>query len=341
MAITIKGTGSALPANICTNNDIAKAVDTSDEWIVERTGIKERHVATGETVASLATDAAIKAIKEAGVNAESIELILVASCSAEYALPCVACQVQSEIGAVNAVAYDLNAACSGFLFALNNTYAYFKSGIYKNALIIGAEVLSNIVDWKDRGTCILFGDGAGAVYVENDDRDLPFYFYQRSDGTKGNVLACRNRDSKNICYDGTVSLEDNISCDESGNGCLKSSGGYKYVTMDGREVFKFATRQVPLAIEETLKLAGVTANEVDMFILHQANVRIIEGIAKRLNADINKFPSNVSKVGNTSSASIPILLDEVRKSGKLDGVKKLVLSGFGAGLTYGACLIEL
>lgn len=321
MSIAIKGTGSALPENILTNAGIAETVDTSDEWIRERTGISERHIATGETVASLAAEAAGKALEMAGVSAENVELIIVASCSAEYALPCVACQVQAAIGACNAVAYDLNAACSGFLFALTSANAFFESGIYKNAIIIGAEVLSNIVDWNDRGTCILFGDGAGAVYIENDERNNPFYSYERSDGTKGDVLACRQRDSINACHKGET---------ES-----------KYVTMDGREVFKFATRQVPQAIEKVLEKAGIQADDVDMYILHQANLRIIEGISKRLGVDISKFPSNVARVGNTSSASIPILLDEVKRSGKLESVNKLVLSGFGAGLTYGACLINM
>lgn len=322
MAIVIKGTGSALPEKIVTNEELATIVDTSDEWIKERTGIGSRHVSTGETVASLASMAAKKALDDAGVSAEDVDIIIVASCSSEMALPCVACQVQSEIGASKAVAFDLNAACSGFLFAMNSVDAYITSGVYKNALVIGSEVLSKIVDWEDRGTCILFGDGAGAVYFEKDERKAsPMFFVQRSDGTKGHVLACGQREHKNAFYTGEEAS--------------------KYVTMDGREVFRFATRQVPDVILEMLNNANLTPDDIDCFVLHQANLRIIESIAKRLKSDPAKFPTNVQRVGNTSSASIPILLDEVRRAGNLKPGMKIVLSGFGAGLTYSACLMEL
>jgi len=322
MAIVIKGTGSALPEKIVTNEELSTIVDTSDEWIKERTGISQRHVSTGDTVTSLAAKAAKKAIDEAGVNPENIDIIIVASCSAEMALPCVACQVQSEIGATKAVAFDLNAACAGFLFAMNTVDSYISSGIYKNALVIGAEVLSKIVDWTDRGTCILFGDGAGAVYFEKDERkNTPLCFVQRSNGTKGSVLACGQREHKNAFYSG----EENT----------------KYVTMDGREVFRFATRQVPDVIVETLNKAGLVPEDIDCFLLHQANLRIIEAISKRLGVSLDRFPTNVQRVGNTSSASIPVLLDEVRKAGLLKEGMKVVLSGFGAGLTYSACIIEM
>lgn len=322
MAIKLKGTGRALPDRVVTNEELATLVDTSDEWIRERTGIGSRHVSTGETVADLAVAAAKRALDEAGVAGEDVELILVASCSSEMALPCVACQVQSEIGAHKAVAFDLNAACSGFLFAMNTADAYMASGIYRNALVIGAEVLSKIVNWEDRGTCILFGDGAGAAYFEKDsESQTPLQYVQRSDGTKGQVLACGQHAHKNAFYEG----EDNP----------------QYVTMDGREVFRFATRQVPEAILELLAKAELEPDDIDCYVLHQANRRIIESIAKRLQVDISRFPSNVERVGNTSSASIPILLDELRKEGRIRPGMKVVLSGFGAGLTYGVCLLEL
>ena len=322
MAIVIKGTGSALPERIVTNNELSALVDTNDEWIKERTGIESRHVSTGDTVASLASTAARKALEEAGVDPENIDIIIVASCSAEMALPCVACQVQSAIGAKNAVAFDLNAACAGFLFAMNTVDSYITSGIYKNALVIGAEVLSKIVDWTDRGTCILFGDGAGAVYFEKDEsKSTPLCFVQRSDGTKGSVLACGQREHKNAFYEGEKNT--------------------KYVTMDGKEVFRFATRQVPEAIMETLNKAGLTPKDIDCYLLHQANIRIVEGISKRLGVSLDRFPTNLQRVGNTSSASIPLLLDEVRKAGVLKEGMKVVLSGFGAGLTYSACIIEM
>lgn len=324
MAIILKGTGSTHPENKVTNSELEKFVDTSDEWIRERTGIESRYIAKGETVASLASQAAKEALMDANVNPEDVEIIIVASCSSEMALPCVACQVQSAIGAGKAVAFDLNAACSGFLFALNTVNAYISSGVYKNALVIGSEVLSNIIDWTDRGTCILFGDGAGAAYFERSEEVNHIglsHFVQRSDGFKGSVLACGQKDSRNAFYSGNE-----IS---------------KYVTMDGKEVFKFATRQVPEAILELLNQANLTTDDIDCFLLHQANLRIIESISKRLKVDISKFPSNVNKMGNTSSASIPILLDEVKKSGQLKAGMKVVLSGFGAGLTYGACLLQL
>jgi 3-oxoacyl-[acyl-carrier-protein] synthase-3 len=224
--------------------------------------------------------------------------------------------VQSILGAQKAVAFDLNAACSGFLFALDTAYAYIRAGLYKNALIVGAEVLSKLIDWNDRSTCILFGDGAGAVYVEasNEDGSGIQSLVQGSDGSKGNVLYCNERP--------TATQED------------------IFVRMDGREVYKFATRQVPLCIQAALEKASLQVEDVDWFVLHQANLRILESIAKRLKTDIAKFPVNVTRVGNMSSAAIPVLLDELNRSGKLQRGQTLVLSGFGAGLTYGACVIK-
>lgn len=319
MNMQIKGTGSALPEKIMTNDDLATIIETSDEWISERTGIRQRHVSTGETVVSLSASACTKALSDANVKAEDVELIILATCSPEVMIPNVACQVQEQIGAINAVAFDINAACSGFLFALNIANAYIKSGLYKNALVIGAEVLSKIVDWTDRGTCILFGDGAGAAYVEATDTDNEYYFVQHANGAKGSVLTCATKDLKNPYYEKEFEP--------------------KYVQMDGREIFKFAVGQVPKCIEELLINSKEDVNNIDYFILHQANLRIISSISKKLAVDIDKFPSNVDKVGNTSSASIPILLDEVNKKGLLKRGMKIVLSGFGAGLTYGASLI--
>lgn len=322
MNMQILGTGSMLPKEILFNEQLSKFVDTSDEWIQERTGIKSRHISTGETVATLSAEACKKALEDAGKTAEEVELIIVATCSPEMALPCVACQVQDIIGAKNAVAYDLNAACSGFLLALNTAYAYFAAGIYKNALIIGAEVLSKIIDWDDRSTCILFGDGAGAVYVSAEEAvGTNYSFVQHANGEKGMALVCGTRDLNNPLFKG-----------EEQN---------KFVTMDGREIFKFAVSQVPVCIEEALEKAGVTKEDVDYYILHQANLRIIDGIARRLKEDISKFPSNVSEVGNMSSAAIPVLLDKCKKEGLVKKGQRIVMSGFGAGLTYGASVITL
>lgn len=320
MAIKIKGTGSCLPEKVVTNFDLEKFVETTNEWIVERTGIEQRHVSTGETAADLALEAAKQALAENNIDGADIDLIIAASCTEEMSFPGIACQVQANIGAKKAVAFDINAACSGFIFALNTAGAYLENGIYKNALIIGSEVLSKVVDWDDRGTCILFGDGAGAMYIEADSTKPATKFIQRSDGSKGQVLKLANRENKNAFFEGESET--------------------KYLWMDGKEVFRFATRQIPDVINELLDASNMSVEDIDMFVLHQANIRIIENISKRLNADLEKFPSNVSKVGNTSSASIPILFDELRKEGKIVEGMKIILSGFGAGLTYGASLIE-
>lgn len=320
MSIRIIGTGSALPEKIVTNQDLMELVETSDEWIRERTGIGSRHVSTGETLVSLSAMACERALENAGREAAEVELLLVATCSPERNIPCAACQVQSVIGAKQAVAFDLNAACAGFLFALNTACAYVEAGIYKNALVAGGEVLSKIVDWTDRGTCILFGDGAGAVYVEKSEKGGILGFVQHSDGTRGDVLKCDSRALKNPYVDQPMETE--------------------YVQMDGREVFAFAVRQVPASIQEVLDRTGIPVADIDLFILHQANKRIIEGIAKRLSVDLDRFPINLDRVGNMSSAAIPVLLDELNRQGKLKSGMRLVLSGFGAGLTYGACVME-
>lgn len=320
MSVKIVGTGSALPKRQVSNQELALFVDTSDEWIRERTGIGSRHVSTGETVVSLTAEACGKALENAGREAGEVELLLVATCSPERGIPCAACQVQSVIGAGRAAAFDLNAACAGFLFALHTACAYVEAGIYRNALVAGGEVLSKIVDWTDRGTCILFGDGAGAVYVEKCERGGILGFVQHSDGTRGDVLKCDSRELKNPYAQEAMETE--------------------YVQMDGREVFSFAVRQVPASIKEALESANIPVEEVDLFVLHQANKRILEGIARKLSVDLSRFPMNLDRVGNMSSASIPVLLDELNRQGKLLPGMKLVLSGFGAGLTYGACVVE-
>ena len=329
MTIKITGTGSALPENIVTNFDMEKFVETSDEWIRERTGIAERRISTGATVSDLAAKACERALEMAGASAKDVDMILVGTCSPELLLPCCACQVQAIIGAENAVAFDLNAACSGFLFALNSAYAYISSGIYKNALIVGSEVLSKIMDWNDRGTCVLFGDGAGAAFIEKTDEDIIAEngrrvglesMVQGSDGVKGMVLSCEERPVSNPYVENKA--ESN-----------------PYIQMNGQEVYKFATRQVPKCIEEALKKVDMTVEDVDMFVLHQANIRIIEAVSKRLKADISKFPVNLHKVGNMSSATIPVLLDELNRENKIKSGDRLVLSGFGAGLTYGASVL--
>lgn len=331
MTIRITGTGSALPEKRVTNFDLEALVETSDEWIQKRTGIAERRISDGDTVSTLAAKACKNALEMAGKTAAEVDLILVATCSPELLLPCCACQVQDILGASRAVAFDLNAACSGFLFALNTANAYLQAGIYQNALIVGSEVLSKLVDWNDRRTCVLFGDGAGAAFVEASAEDI-FYdngrkagmecMVQGSDGAKGMVLSCAERAVNHaFIAKGT---------EETAN---------PFIQMDGQEVYKFATKQVPACIQEALTKAGMSIDDVDWFLLHQANVRIIESVAKRLKADMSRFPMNIHQVGNMSSATIPVLLDEWNRSGKIKRGDRLVLSGFGAGLTYGASIL--
>ena len=306
-------------------------VETSDEWIRERTGIAERHVSVGETVVTLASEAAHKALEQAGKTAEEIDLILVATCSPEQYLPCCACQVQAAVGAVNALAFDVNAACSGFLFALNTADAYLRTGLAENALVIGSEVLSKLVDWTDRGSCILFGDGAGAVVVERCEASPGILGRAlHSDGTGGGVLQCGARELTTPYARTSAAKTDQKQ---------QTDDREHYIQMDGQEVYRFATRRVPQCIEEALADAGLAVPDIDLFVLHQANARIIDAVAKRLHADRDKFPTNLERVGNMSSASIPVLLDELNRQGKLHRGDRIVLAGFGAGLTIGACVM--
>lgn len=302
----IQGTGSYVPEKVVHNSDLAKTIDTSDEWIRERTGIERRHIIEEDTTVSMAAKAAERALENAGITAQEVDLILLSTVSSNVILPSTACEVQKLIGAVNAVCFDINAACSGFLFALNTAQAYIHAGMIKTALLIGAESLSNIVDWKDRGTAILFGDGAGAVVLSAEEGTI-FPCVMHSDGVKGDALLCAPD---------------------------------TYVQMDGQAVFKFAVRQVPACIEELLTACDKKPEDIDLFILHQANLRIVEGVAKRLGMDIERFPMNLMEYGNTSSASIPILLDELNREGKLKQEMKLVFAGFGAGLSWGAAYLE-
>ena len=319
MTIRIMGTGSYLPENIVTNDDLAKIMDTSDEWIASRTGIRARHLVKEETTAQMSAEAAKKALDEAGMKAEDLDLIIVGTLSGDYVTPSTACEVQAILGAEKAVAFDINAACSGFMFAMNTAYAYIHSGIYQNALVIGAETLSKLMDWNDRSTCVLFGDGAGAAVVRADKTGL-IHFTQGADGSKGMVLSCRGR--------------------MNNNPLVKNSVKPDYVSMDGQEVYKFAVSTVPASIQKVLEEADLEVTDIKYFLLHQANIRIIQSVAKRLKADMNKFPTTLEYCGNISAGSVPILLDEVHKKGMLQRGDKLVMAGFGAGLTWSAAVIE-
>lgn len=318
MKTRIIGTGSYLPEKIVTNDALAEWIDTSDVWISSRTGIRKRRIAVGETGADMAAKAARTALEDSKIAPEEIELIIVATCSGESCFPSLACRVQKELGAVNAAAFDLSAACSGFLYALNTVQAYQQAGIYKKALVIGTEVLSGLVDWKDRSTCVLFGDGAGAVVVGAEETGLEG-FVQYADGRKGEVLTCKGGKRKKFFQEDQE--EDT------------------YLTMNGQEVFRFAVKKVPECIQQVMEKAGRKKEEIRWYILHQANSRIIHAVAKRLEEPEEKFPMNLQEYGNTSAASIPILLDEMNKSGKLRRGDRVILSGFGAGLTWAAALL--
>lgn len=316
----IIGTGSCLPKAVVTNDDLSKYMDTSDEWISSRTGIKKRHLAVEETTASMSIEAAKRAMENAGVTAAEIDLIILGTVSGDFVTPACACEVQAAIGADRAVAFDINAACSGFMFALNIANAYIQAGLYRTALILGAETLSKIVDWEDRSTCVLFGDGAGAAVVRADENCGLLAFDQGSDGTKGDVLACPGR--------------------ANNNPLIKTNQKLPYVHMDGQEVYKFAVTTVPASLQKTIEAAGLTAAEIDYFALHQANIRIIQSVSKRLHVNEDKFPISLDHCGNISAASVPILLDEMNRNGLLKPGMKVALSGFGGGLTWASAVVE-
>lgn len=267
----------------------------------------------------MASRAARKALENGGISPEEIDLILVATSTPDIIFPCVACRVQKEIDAVNAVCFDLNAACSGFLFAYQTAQAYIQAGVYQKVLLIGADSMSQMVDWSDRGTCILFGDGAGAAVLSAEETGLSIHA-AHSDGARGDVLTGMSRHRKD--------WQQPEKIQES------------FIHMDGQSVFKFAVRSVPEIVEELLEKAGIKREEIDYFFLHQANRRIIEAAAKRIRVDISRFPMNLQEYGNTSAASIPILLDEWNRKGCLKRGNKLIFAGFGAGLSWAGSLLE-
>lgn len=320
MRTKIIGTGSYVPSRVVTNDDLAEIVETSDEWIRTRTGIVKRHISEGEGTTQMAAQAAKKALNDANVEPEDIDVIIAATSTPDYCFPSAACEVQGILGAVNAVGFDISAACSGFIFALSTADAMISTGMYKTALIIGVDNLSKVVDWSDRSTCVLFGDGAGAVVVRSSDECRVIRTEIGSDGTKASVLACESRTMENFLTG------------------MKPEPGY--ITMEGQEVFKFAVKKVPECVQNLLKNSRANMEDVKYLILHQANYRICESIAKRLKIDMDRIPMNIERYGNTSGASIPILLDELNHEGRLNKGDKLILAGFGAGLTWGAALLE-
>ncbi|GLC29867.1 beta-ketoacyl-ACP synthase III [Clostridium omnivorum] len=319
--VKIIGIGSGIPDNIMTNDDLSKIVDTSDEWITTRTGIKERRISKGENTSDLAAKAVMKALKMSDTKPEEIDMIILSTSSPDALSPSTACFVQDKIGAVNASCFDISAACSGFVYALRIGAQFIKTGECKKVLVIGAEVLSKITDWTDRSTCVLFGDGAGAaVLAESDEKGVSSIFT----GAQGNKAG----------YLG-------ITCVPVKNPLVKPEEIENIkLHMDGKEVFRFASSIVIEAIDKVLKDSGLTMDDIKYVIPHQANVRIIEYAVKKLKAPEGKFYINLDKYGNTSAASIPIALAEMNEKGLIKKGDKLILVAFGAGFTWSACLVE-
>lgn len=321
----IEGTGVGLPEKIVTNKDLELLLDTSDEWIVSRTGIYERRIAEKESLLELSETAARKALERAGVLPGELDMIIAATLTADNVLPNLSSGLQKILGAKKAVCFDMSAACSGFIFALNTARMYIQGGAAQKVLVIGGEILSKIMDWSDRSTCILFGDGAGAAVVSAcEENEGILAADMGSDGAKGHVLSLAGRPVENPFREKKPKREEEA-----------------YVHMEGQEVFKFAVSQVPKSICNLLEKAGKTVEEVDWFLLHQANMRIIKAAAKRLSAPEEKFLLNLQNFGNTSAASVPILLNENLEKGRINRGDLIVLSGFGGGLTWGSMLIQM
>ncbi len=324
----IIGWGSYIPDKVMTNDDIAQIVDTSDEWIFKRTGIRQRHIAgKEESTATLAFEAAARALVVADMHPSQIDLIIVATSTPEYVFPSTACLVQDYLGATKAGAFDLSAACSGFVYGLDMATQAIATGSIRNAIVIGAETMSRVLDWNDRGTCILFGDGAGAVVLKGYSIEGGVKASTlRSDGSGGDLL------SLPAVYDNPVPT---LEPEYFQNGHSKNT-----ISMDGRQVFRFATKVIADSIQDTLKKANMTLDEVSLIIPHQANVRIIESAAKRLKISPEKFYMNVHSFGNTSAASIPIALCDAVNDGRLHPDDNVIFVGFGGGLTWAASLVQ-
>ena len=317
----IAGTGSALPAKVLTNADLEKFVDTSDEWIASRTGIRQRHVvAEGETTADLAERAARAAMEAAGVQASELDLIVLGTTTPDLIFPSTACLVQHRLGANGCGAFDVNAACSGFLYALSIADAFIRAGIHRTILVVGAETLTRMIDWDDRGTCVLFGDGAGAVVLKADAEAGILSTHLHADGGKKDLLY--NPVGVSVGFDTTQ----------------KNAGAL--VRMTGNEVFKHAVKALDSVVDETLAANGLDKSAIDWLIPHQANLRIIEATAKRLQMPMDRVIVTVDRHGNTSSGSVPLALDEAVRSGKVQRGQLLLLEAFGGGFTWGSALIR-
>jgi 3-oxoacyl-[acyl-carrier-protein] synthase-3 len=320
----IVGWGHYVPSKVLTNDDLARMVDTSDEWIIERTGIRERHIAAdGETTATMSIKVAQDALRVADFDPVNVDLIIVATTTPEYTMPATACLVQDALGATHAAAFDLSAACSGFIYALAMATHSIRSGAYNSALVIGAETYSRLTDWEDRNTCVLFGDGAGAVLlVGSDVKGGVLSTVLGSDGSGGEVLIVPGGGSRHPTSHDTV------------------LNRLHYVKMNGREVFRFAARILPRASQEACAAANLSPDDIALFIPHQANERIIQAAAKSLNVPAERIFMNLDRCGNTSAASIPLALVEAINRGFVKPNDNLVLVGFGGGLTWGAAVVR-
>jgi len=311
------GSGFYVPEKIVTNDDLAKFVETSDEWITKRVGVKQRHVSTTETAADMAVKAAQSALENAGLEAKDLDMIIAATITSETVCPTVAGEVQRQIGA-GCPAFDVSSACSGFLFALDTAVSYFARGGVNHILVIGAERLSKIVDWTDRGTCVIFGDGAGAMVVGKGEGYLASRLYTAG----GNeVIEIPSSSGKSPFYEGVVKEP--------------------YIFMAGQETFKFAVTRIEEDINYVAQQAGISIEDIDYIVPHQANIRIIEYASKRLGIPMEKFVVNIDKYGNTSSASVPMAFAELAQSGKLKEGDIVAMCAFGGGLSSAACLIRI
>jgi 3-oxoacyl-[acyl-carrier-protein] synthase-3 len=314
----IAGTGSYLPPRVMTNAEFASRLDTSDAWIRERTGIVQRHIADASQASSdLALHASRSALEAAGVSPEQIGLIVVATSTPDYIFPSTACLLQAKLGAKGCAAFDVQAVCSGFVYALATADAFIRNGMYKTALVVGAEVFSRILDWSDRGTCVLFGDGAGAVVLVAGDKPGIHASVLHADGSQVGLLSV------------------------PGNVCRGEIVGSPYLQMNGQGVFKFAVRVLEEAARETVAAAGMQMSDVDWLIPHQANVRILEATARKLGLPAEKLVVTVDHHGNTSAASIPLALDEFVRAGKIRPGHRVLMEGVGGGFTWGASLVTL
>ena len=319
--VKIENTGRYVPDNIVTNEDISKIVDTNDKWIRERTGIKERRISQGENTSHMAIKSAKDVLRKSSIKADELDLIIVATCTPDCFVPSTACIVQDAIGATKATCFDISAACTGFMYALSVASQFIKSGQSKNALVIGAETLSKMINWEDRGTCVLFADGAGAAILTRSEELGLISQYTYSDGTGGRFLKCDALPVENPYVSEKTEFLDKLS-------------------MEGREVFKFAVNAMLDSVHKVLEKSDYTIEDIDYIVPHQANIRIIEYVAKKLKVSQDKFYINLHRYGNTSGASIPIALDEMNEKNMLKKGDKIILVGFGGGLTFGAHLIQ-